>query len=98
MSVTDWRLGGNDFLKGLTLRWKAYYQWSESWDHDHCELCWRRFSVTTDPDGPRGALREGYAVAAHSGPRGKAFPDDYRWICATCCDDLKDYFSWIVIR
>jgi hypothetical protein len=50
-----------------------------SYDYDHCEFCFVKFSDTAP-----GALREGYATS-----------DDAMWVCADCFDnpDLRTYFS-----
>ena len=81
---SDWRLQGQEqYLTGVQLRRRPYRQnpTNDQWDHDHCEFCWAKFSLDPNVDG----LREGYAT-----------PDDYRWICATCFNDFKDSFSWVV--
>jgi hypothetical protein len=76
----DWRLTGQEkYLKGVTLYWKKYSQYSESWDHDHCAFCWAEFAVDDYPD----VLHEGYSTK-----------DDYYWICKNCFEDFKDMFDW----
>jgi hypothetical protein len=68
-SAEDWReQGQKKYLSGLKYTYKKYIRWSESWDHDHCEFCWEKFSVDMDD-----ALREGWVSE-----------DDYHWICRTC--------------
>jgi hypothetical protein len=84
-------MGQDRYLSGVTLRWKAYERWSKTWDHDHCVFCCAEF----DTDPACDALREGYAVAAHTA-NGRDFPDDYHWICRACFEDFRDTFDWIV--
>ena len=82
IKINDWRLKGQEkYLKGVTLYLKQYYKHSETWDHDHCEFCWAKFSFERFPD----ALDEGYATK-----------DNYHWICKRCFGDFKDIFQWIV--
>ena len=76
----DWRLTGQEkYLKGVTLYWRQYTRWSESWEHDHCEFCWAKFMVEDYPN----VLHEGYTTE-----------DEYRWICKKCFEDFKDIFVW----
>jgi hypothetical protein len=78
----DWRLFGQEkFLKGVTLEWMRYRQYSPSWDHDHCSFCMARFQDSDEPD----ILREGYATL-----------DEYYWICRNCFNDFKELFQWTV--
>lgn len=80
----DWRRRGQEkYLKWVTLVHRPYrqYQKNPSWDHDHCEFCWAKFSLM---DGPEH-LKEGYATI-----------DDYYWICPDCFADFKDEFLWVV--
>ena len=78
----DWRLDfAKGHLTGASFRWKKYYRWSETWDHDHCSACWATFSLHDGGD----YLKEGYAVTAG---------EDYAWVCAKCFDDLKDNLLW----
>lgn len=32
----DWRVGQHEYLKGISLVFKAYTTYSPTWDHDHC--------------------------------------------------------------
>ena len=42
----DWRLTGQEnYLKGVTLYWKKYSRYSDTWDHDHCDFCWAEFCL-----------------------------------------------------
>jgi hypothetical protein len=80
----DWRLTNQQsYLKGVTLIWRKYRRYSDTWDHDHCEFCWEKFMDIGDPE----VLREGYATE-----------DDYRWICEQCFEDFKDIFNWKIIQ
>ena len=78
----DWRLQGQEkYLKGVTLYLKKYIKCCNTWDHDHCEFCWAKFSLEDSPDD----LDEGYATQ-----------DNYHWICKRCFGDFKDIFQWKV--
>ena len=80
VDTNDWRLTDQEqYLKGVTLYWREYTRWSESWDHDHCEFCWAKFMVEDYPD----VLHEGYTTE-----------DQYRWICKKCFEDFKNMFEW----
>ena len=53
----DWRLQGQeDYLAGVTLFWKKWKAQSLTWDHDHCEFCWEKFSEFPE------TLHEGYTT------------------------------------
>ena len=76
----DWRLTNQeDYLQGVTLYWKKYKPYRDTWDHDHCSFCWVAFGL----EGGGDALAEGYATE-----------DDYHWICEKCFEDFKDMFHW----
>lgn len=78
----DWRLQGQErYLAGASLIRRAYrlYHADPSWDHDHCEFCWAKFTIGDDSD----ALHEGYSTE-----------DEYRWICERCVTDFQDRFAW----
>ena len=80
----DWRLGRGQekFLKGRKLVKISYFRFSETWDHEHCEFCWAKFSEC------EGDLHEGYVTA----------DDRESWICAECFDDFKEMFQWKLIE
>jgi hypothetical protein len=78
----DWRLQGQErYLAGKRLHWSKWTAPASnpSWDHDHCEFCWRKFMDSDDPD----VCREGYTTE-----------DRYRWICAQCFNDFRERFGW----
>ena len=78
----DWRLHGQEkYLSGVSLTWKKYKKWSETWDHDHCSFCMATFMEKTGTD----ILTEGYATS-----------DNYYWICKTCFEDFKTLFHWSI--
>ena len=53
----DWRFTGQDkYLMNEKLKYTHYVRYSESWDHDHCEFCWDKFSEY------EGTLHEGYCT------------------------------------
>lgn len=56
--MADWRLQGQErFLKGVALQFRPYEQWREGWDHDHCEFCGAKFSLSQND------IRAGYTTA-----------------------------------
>lgn len=43
--MTDWRIQGQErFLYGVSLLRKQYQNYSDHWQHDHCEFCGEKFS------------------------------------------------------
>lgn len=98
----DWRLsrGQEEYLNGVTLVRKKYQQWSETWDHDHCEFCWATFVDPEHSESQAKMVRddpelqtEGYAVQ-DSGPQDE---DDYLWICESCFNEFRERFDWRVL-
>ena len=85
--MRDWRADNANSTKGLSLRWKKYVKWSETWDHDHCAGCFAKFSETVGHD----TLQEGYTTGPEHHRR-----EGYDWICKSCFDDLKDEMAWSI--
>jgi hypothetical protein len=83
--VGDWRLDNARHLGGLTLHFRPYARWSESWDHDHCAACRIKFA---EFDGPE-TIHEGYATGPDY-PKGAG----YEWVCPTCFADLASELGW----
>ena len=80
VSPSDWRLHGQErYLKGKTFVWKAWSQYREGWDHDHCAFCNARFMGVDAPD----ILREGYTDTK-----------EYYWICELCFNDFEELCEW----
>ena len=53
----DWRLNGQEeLIIGKTFRFCEWYPVPETNDHDHCHLCWDKFSNYSD------TLHEGYVA------------------------------------
>ena len=79
----DWRLlrGQEEWLKGRRLMKIPYFRWSETWDHEHCEFCFAKFSAAD------GDLHEGYVTA----------DDKRSWICPECFEDFKEMFQWELV-
>jgi hypothetical protein len=54
----DWRRQGQEnYLLGLKLVFQDYHPYRFGWDHDHCEFCGLKFSLSGDD------LRKGYSAA-----------------------------------
>jgi hypothetical protein len=80
----DWRLSyGEDFLRGATLAWEEYLAPSETWDHDHCAMCWQKFMEVDWP----GVEHAGYVAYT---------PGEVWWICQRCFEDLHEEMGWQV--
>lgn len=55
--MDDWRLLGQEhFLTGAKLVRSKYLPPSTRWDHDHCEFCGKKFSLSS------ADLHEGYVT------------------------------------
>lgn len=53
----DWRRRGQEsYLAGRILIEQRYQPYREGWDHDHCEFCWGKFSLSP------GDLHAGYST------------------------------------
>src|SRR5258708_1625205 len=82
-SDADWRLTNQGtYLTGVTLHRRLYFFWSESWEHDHCEFCWRKFLVPGD------------VAMDFSTNEGWTTDDERRWVCDGCFADFKSRFHW----
>lgn len=80
--MDDWRLSnGGKYLEGLSWSWKPYKSYRENWDHDHCEMCMMKFTITSDYE--KDDLTEGYSSS-----------DNYRWLCEKCFNDFKETYKW----
>ena len=89
----DWRLMGQErYLQGARFVHKPYRAWSESWEHDHCDFCTRKFVERGRVDVDTEAVSDGYAAVGR-GPEGQ---DDYYWVCDECFADFRDRFGWAV--
>ncbi len=55
--MNDWRIQGQEnYLKDCNLVFKKFYKFSDTWDHEHCEFCWSKFSEFKDD------LHQGYCT------------------------------------
>ena len=53
----DWRLQGQEkYMTGRKLKLVPFSPLSKTWDHEHCEFCWAKFSNHEDD------LHEGYVT------------------------------------
>jgi hypothetical protein len=87
-------------LVGAALVWREYERPSESWDHDHCALCWATVTDIPDPapddlpaaytddvDRPASPpLSDHSLVSAPSGTK--------TWICPVCSEAFQPVFGW----
>ena len=77
--MDDWRLNGQEkYLKGRSFFFRSYFTYQDTWDHDHCEFCHKKLSLTE-----ADALTMGYVT-----------DDYYHWVCATCFEDFKGDFMF----
>ncbi len=84
-------MGQERYLKGVALRRKTCYRWSEDWSHDHCEFC----GVTlVPPDDPAGTVRTGRKATLVARDE---FPDDYHRNGDDCFGDFEQTFRWRVV-
>src|ERR1700741_152731 len=78
----QWLASTAEGLRSNQLSWSRYTQPSPTWDHDHCEFCFRRFA---EPGaGYTDSTEFGYAT-----------PDRFDWVCKDCFDKYKDRFDLI---
>jgi hypothetical protein len=57
MENNDWRIRWQeDYLKGRTFYFHEYNMWSEQWNHEHCEFCWKKIGKEED------TCHEGYST------------------------------------
>ena len=66
------------YLRGVVWSWARWAPPSERWDHDHCAVCWTRFTGRC----------EGYTT---TGPAGQP---QYHWLCADCFQAHRGLFDW----
>jgi hypothetical protein len=71
-------------MYGARLRADHYAAPTKDWDHDHCALCWAKFSK----DEVLDALRDGLKIER---------PTNDEWICERCFADFSDRFGWSVV-
>ena len=62
------------------------------WDHDHCEVCWARFTTLEVPD--EDPLTEGYTTPGPAGLPDSEWRPDYHWVCAPCFAAHRELFGW----
>ena len=67
------------YLGGLTFVKKVFVACEDN-DHEHCELCWDKFSEATSD------LHEGFCSI------GKY----QRWVCCDCFKQNQDLYDWIL--
>lgn len=57
VEIDDWRLQGQEkYLTGRKLKRVPFSPLSKTWDHEHCEFCWAKFSDHEND------LHEGYVT------------------------------------
>lgn len=78
----DWRIDNAKWTRGAVLHFRKYAAYREGWEHDHCEACWAKFAESGSPE----TLSEGYVT-----------DDNYRWICPSCFQDLKEDMGWRLV-
>ncbi|QDV79668.1 hypothetical protein [Botrimarina mediterranea] len=79
-----WNFAPDD-LGGLIFRFSRYFRPKigpyrpASWDHDHCECCWKKIME----EG--GDAESGWVTQLH---------DEDRWICDECFTDFREALDW----
>lgn len=81
--MSDWRLQGQEaYLNDVNLCWGKYYPYRKGWDHDHCEFCGKKFSMSGS------GLTEGYkTMDSYHWICKECFDDfkkDFSWSVVTC--------------
>ena len=91
-AADDWRRRGQEMVlpKGTEFVRRPYTPYSPRWDHDHCAMCWAKFSAA----GLHESIAEGYATTA-AYPRGG---EGGEWVCPECFDDFAPEFGWLVVE
>jgi len=57
INSNDWRLQGQEqYLNKVTLVFRDYFPYRADWNHDHCEFCNAKFSLSSDD------LKKGYST------------------------------------
>jgi hypothetical protein len=89
-------------LVGAALVWREYERASESWDHDHCALCWATVTDIANPSA--NDLQAAYtddvsrpASPPLSNPNLVPAPAGTKtWICPVCARAFQQVFRWTV--
>lgn len=76
-----WLTDQADHLIGAALTRSEWMPLHPADDHDHCALCWAKFSKLGLPD----ELHVGWRTA-----------DQRYWVCQQCVDDFNVRFQWIL--
>ena len=90
----------NPRLVQSALVWQSYERPSDTWDHDHCVLCFAKLMDTANP--PKDVLNAAYtddvssdAPAPSTDPRMVPAPAGSRtWVCRACAKAFQDAFRW----
>lgn len=77
-----------DWLRETAWRWVLWRAPHPGWDHDHCFFC--NAHICDKPEH-RGVLRECWR---HDYPDD---PGNYDSVCASCFDELREKFRWVVL-
>ena len=78
----DWRrMGQEQYLNGVKLILRDYFQYNPTWDHDHCVFCGTTFSLYVD-DLKRGySTEDGYYWICEA--CFNDFRDEFNWSVTT---------------
>lgn len=94
----DWRrTGQEDYLSDLRLTWRRFQAYSGSWDHEHCEFCWKKFVDEDYAPWMRAVLQSDspeHAGFGYTNLRHEEVPAGRFWICRECFDDFASEFRW----
>jgi hypothetical protein len=67
---------------------------ADIWDHDHCEVCWARFTIFDIPN--ESPLREGYTLPGPAGSPESEWKPAYHWVCERCFNEHRALLGWTV--
>lgn len=79
----NWRqnVAHKDYLHGLAFHRAPYHPSDPTWNHEHCEFCWRTF---VESDSRRDVLHEGWTDVDR----------EFYWICEECFQHFKIEYEW----
>lgn len=90
----DWRLTPEkERFRGAVFVRREWYPPKPSWDHDHCEFCWKKFAEADLAD-PEPTVQAGYTTAGPIGRPPEEREPAYHWVCDDCFEDFREQFEF----